>query len=716
MVDGRAARRGAHAARPAADLGGARRRRRGGRRRRRARASPARARRSASPRWCATSRPTRRGSRRAARAARSGLGSGWVLDGDAGLVVTAAHVVNRGERFFVTADGRESEATVVGAAPCDDLAVLRAESAVGREALALAGGDAEQGESVLAFGFPETATPGEPASSTRGVVSAARTSFRDPAADVPAYSDAIRTDTALDPGFSGGPLVDLDGRVAGVNAAARRDRRRRPAAAGRQLRRRRRPGAARARRPAPRALARLDRRGLRLPDARATSRRAGSRPGLWVQSVVPGTGADRAGLAGEYVVAVDGRPMDGTLSGWCRAADADPLPAPPPRSRSPRRASPGARPACASASLPRAHGLARRRDRGRRHRRLRARRLPRRGGRVRGRVRARRGRRRARRAATPASSSTRWTPSCCRCTPRRSATTATLAAHGFALPDEPNGLMILAADEAALAEELRELQRGFPELEAEALAPGEPAALEPAVAPALAGVRLHTGHAVPPAGATAAFAARAEAAGARLRARRGRGARARRAAGRRRRTCRPAPSSSPPGRGRPRSSIRPARGGRSRRCGASTSRSGWPTRRATRSRRRASTGSSPSAASRRRCSASSPRSGVSSLGSTFLPDEPDAGGARAAAARARRALRARARGHADHVGAGLRPPAVGGRPAAAGPRARPRRRLRRRGPRALGDLAGAGLGPDRRGPRAGPGGRRPGRLRPARRF
>jgi glycine/D-amino acid oxidase-like deaminating enzyme len=91
-----------------------------------------------------------------------------------------------------------------------------------------------------------------------------------------------------------------------------------------------------------------------------------------------------------------------------------------------------------------------------------------------------------------------------------------LAAHGFALPGEPNGLMILAADEAALAEELRELQHGFPELEAEALAPGEPAALEPAVAPALAGVRLQTGHAVPPAGACAAFAARAEAAGARF--------------------------------------------------------------------------------------------------------------------------------------------------------------------------------------------------------
>ena len=91
-----------------------------------------------------------------------------------------------------------------------------------------------------------------------------------------------------------------------------------------------------------------------------------------------------------------------------------------------------------------------------------------------------------------------------------------LAEHGFDLPGEPNGLLILAPGEAELAEELHELQRAFPELEARSLAPGEPAALEPAVAPGFAGLRLHTGHAVPPAGATAAFAARAEAAGARL--------------------------------------------------------------------------------------------------------------------------------------------------------------------------------------------------------
>jgi glycine/D-amino acid oxidase-like deaminating enzyme len=87
-----------------------------------------------------------------------------------------------------------------------------------------------------------------------------------------------------------------------------------------------------------------------------------------------------------------------------------------------------------------------------------------------------------------------------------------LAAHGFHLPAEPNGLLILGEDEAALAPELAALG-GYPELAAQALAPGEPARLEPGLAPHLAGVRLETGYAVPPAAATAAFAARADAAG-----------------------------------------------------------------------------------------------------------------------------------------------------------------------------------------------------------
>jgi S1-C subfamily serine protease len=240
------------------------------------------------------------------------------LDAEQLLVVTAAHVINTGQRFYVQSGNVESPAEVFGAAPCEDLAVLRVPDPIGAGALA-DHASAGQGETVLALGYPAVAESG-PAASTRGVVSGPAAPFTEPAPDVPEYPAIIRTDSALDPGFSGGPLVDLDGRLVGVNAAARTED-----ASGRRLQ-----GANYAI-PAEHAAEVLEelRAGNSLgwigatfgyPTERDLVER-GLPPGLWVQGVLQRSPAALAGVRdGDYIVAANGRPMDGTLAGWCRAA------------------------------------------------------------------------------------------------------------------------------------------------------------------------------------------------------------------------------------------------------------------------------------------------------------------------------------------------------------------------------------------------------------
>ena len=88
--------------------------------------------------------------------------------------------------------------------------------------------------------------------------------------------------------------------------------------------------------------------------------------------------------------------------------------------------------------------------------------------------------------------------------------------HGFALPAEPAGVLVVGEDPAALEPARAEVAAAFPELRAEALDASALRTLEPALADGLSAYRLATGRPVPPAAATRAFAARARAAGAEL--------------------------------------------------------------------------------------------------------------------------------------------------------------------------------------------------------
>jgi len=252
---------------------------------------------------------------------RGGTGSGWVLDAERGLVVTAAHVVNAGERYRVGRDGQARPAELVANAPCEDLAVLRVDGVTGlRSAAVSSSAGLEQGETVVALGYAAGAASTDNPTSTRGVVSVARTAFRDPAPDVPRYPRAIQTDTALNPGNSGGPLVDLAGRVVGINAAART-----VGADGRALEGQ---NFAIAMERARGVLADL-RRGRSLGWTGATFgfptvaelRERRLPPGLYLTGDVPGTPAARAGLGGRgaLLAGIDGRPVRATLASYCEA-------------------------------------------------------------------------------------------------------------------------------------------------------------------------------------------------------------------------------------------------------------------------------------------------------------------------------------------------------------------------------------------------------------
>ncbi|MBX3386810.1 MAG: trypsin-like peptidase domain-containing protein [Phycisphaeraceae bacterium] len=156
-----------------------------------------------------TATPGRRGMMRVSQ------GSGWVYDAN-GHIVTNAHVVRESRQVFVQfQDGRQVDAEVVGWDRTTDIAVLRVATTEGLVPSERATGERlRQGDRVFAFGSPF----GFKFSMSEGIVSGLG---RDPRTVIgqDGYTNFIQTDAAVNPGNSGGPLVDVRGRVVGMNVA-----------------------------------------------------------------------------------------------------------------------------------------------------------------------------------------------------------------------------------------------------------------------------------------------------------------------------------------------------------------------------------------------------------------------------------------------------------------------------------------------------------------
>ncbi len=139
------------------------------------------------------------------------LGSGFIID-PSGIIVTNHHVIDEADEITVRLqDDRELAAEVVGRDPKTDLAVLRVQSDEPLPFLEFGDSDKTRvGDWVIAIGNPF----GFSSTVTAGIVSARKRDIR-----AGPYDDFIQTDAAINKGNSGGPMLNLEGKVVGVNTA-----------------------------------------------------------------------------------------------------------------------------------------------------------------------------------------------------------------------------------------------------------------------------------------------------------------------------------------------------------------------------------------------------------------------------------------------------------------------------------------------------------------
>lgn len=143
-----------------------------------------------------------------------GLGSGVIIDGENGYIITNNHVVEDADELKITlGDKREFDGKVIGTDPQTDIAVVKIEGEKGSLPVAKFGNsdNIKVGQWAIAignpFGLTQTVSVGVISATGRANVGVAQ------------YEDMIQTDAAINPGNSGGPLVNIRGEVIGINTA-----------------------------------------------------------------------------------------------------------------------------------------------------------------------------------------------------------------------------------------------------------------------------------------------------------------------------------------------------------------------------------------------------------------------------------------------------------------------------------------------------------------